>query len=459
MSEFIKLRKGLDLNIKGKAEAIVEEGSLSETYAVKPTDFIGYHKPKLLVKAGDKVKAGTPLYFDKSQPEISFCSPVSGEVKEIVRGDKRKLLSIVVLADPTITYEEYPKHNVSDISNMSGDDIKAHMMKSGVWPHLIQRPYAVMADPKDSPKAIFVSGFDTNPLAPDYSVLLAGQGENFKTGIAVLKKLTSGKVHLNLDGNGEVPSIFSAVKDIQINKFSGPHPAGNVGVQIHHLDPINKGEIAWTVNPVGVAQIGKLFLEGKYDASKVVALTGSEVKAPKYYKTISGASLVPFLNNNLKSEDVRVISGSVLSGEKIDKDGHIGFYTNNLSVIPEGNYHRFFGSFVPTADRHSFSRAIGLMSFLDKFKFKNQKEYDVDTNVNGEYRAFVQTGVFEQVVPMDIYPVYLLKAILAEDYDEMEALGIFEVAEEDFALCEYVDVSKHDVQAIVRQGIELMQNS
>ena len=291
-------------------------------------------------------------------------------------------------------------------------------------------------------------------MAADIAFTLKGDEEAFKTGIEVLKKFTEGPIHLNHDLNGEVSSVFANVEGIQHNKFSGPHPAGNVGVQIHHIDPIAKGDIVWTISPYGVAQIGKLFSKGIYDASRLVAVAGSEVKDPQYYKTYTGACVNKMVEGNLKQDHVRFISGNVLTGERVEKDGYLGFYSNLLSVLPEGDHSEFLGWLKPKKEVLSFHRAWGLFSFLNR---KN-KEYVLDTNTNGEVRAFVETGVFEKVTPMDIYPVYLLKAILAEDYDNMEALGIYEVIEEDLALCEYVDVSKHDVQQIVRDGLELMQN-
>jgi Na+-transporting NADH:ubiquinone oxidoreductase subunit A len=266
--------------------------------------------------------------------------------------------------------------------------------------------------------------------------------------------LTPGIVHLNIRDASENPLIFSNAKGVQINRFSGTHPAGNVGVQIHHLDPINKGDIAWTLSPYGVAQIGQLFLEGIYDASKIIALTGSEVKKTGYIKTYSGACVDKFISGNLNSENIRVVSGNVLTGEKILRDGYLGFYHNQITVLPEGDYYEFMGWAKPTSKKLSYQRALGLFSFLSP-----NKEYVLDTNARGEERAFVQTGIFESVTPMDILPVYLLKAIMAEDYDEMEELGIFEVVEEDLALCEFVDVSKHPVQQILRKGIELIQHS
>lgn len=458
MSVNIKLKKGFDINLEGKAVRTVVQKPLSEYYAVKPEEFIGYVKPKLLVKEGDQVKAGQALYFDKSLESMKFVSPVSGEVVEIRRGEKRKLLEIVVKSDGLQTNEQFKAYSSSEISGLLVDDVKKAMLEGGVWPCVIQRPFSVIANPQDSPKAIFISGFDSSPLAPDYSVLLKGEEENFKTGIEVLKKLTTGTVHLNLNADAEISAVFSGVKGVQQNKFSGPHPAGNVGVQIHHISPINKGEVVWTVTPQNVVYIGRFFNKGIYDASKVVAVAGSEVKTPQYYKIISGVKIQDLVGDNLKTEHVRYISGNVLSGTKVEKEGFLGFYDNLLTIIPEGDDLRFFGSFLPSFDRVSYHRALGLMSFMNKF-LNPKKEYKVDTNINGEHRAFVQSGVFEELLPMDIYPTYLLKAIITEDFEEMEALGIYEVAEEDFALCEFVDVSKHDIQVIIRQGLDLIKNS
>ncbi|MDW7692128.1 Na(+)-translocating NADH-quinone reductase subunit A [Flammeovirgaceae bacterium SG7u.111] len=456
MSKSIKLNKGFTINLAGKAEKKIGNAGQAKTYAIKPTDFPAMERPKVLLKEGEKVKAGTPIMVDKKVPDVQYASPVSGEIVEIKRGDKRKLLEIIIKADGEMSYEEFPKYSVSDIANLKPAEIKDIMLKGGVWPNIIQRPFAVVANPEDTPKAIFISAFDSSPLAPDYDFIFKEQGRHFELGVEILSKLTSGPVHVNIDGQAEVSQLFIAPKSITVNKFSGKHPVGNVGVQIHHLDPINKGEVAWTINPFGVIQLGKLFAEGVYDASKIIAVAGSEVKAPQYYKTYTGACVEGFLENNLNSDHVRVISGNVLSGEKIDTDGYIGFYDHLLSVIPEGDKPRFIfggGWLSPIKNRLSMHRAIGLLSFMNS----SSKEYKLDSSLNGEERAFVVSGSFEKVVPMDILPTHLIKAIMAEDYDEMEALGIYEVAEEDLALCEFVDVSKHEVQKIVRQGIELMR--
>lgn len=454
MSKTVKLKKGFDINLAGKAEKKIADIPSSETFAIKPTDFIGMTRPKLLVAEGDNVKAGSPVLFDKMQEDVMICSPVSGEIVEVKRGAKRKILEVKILADKEIEFEQFPTFSVSDLNGLSREDAQAQMLKGGVWPNIIQRPYGVVANEKNTPKAIFISAFDSHPLSADFAFMLKGQEEAFKYGIEVLRKLTGGKVHLNHNANAEVSSVFSGVESIEHNKINGPHPAGNVGIQIHHIDPIGKGDLVWTVNPYGVAQIGKLFLEGKYDASKLVAVAGSEVSAPQYHKAYTGTGITKLVDGNLKNDHVRYISGNVLTGEKIEKDGYLGFYDNLLSVIPEGDQPEFLGWMKPKKDLLSFHRAWGLFSFLNG---KN-KEYTLSSNTNGEPRAFVQTGTFEQVTPMDLYPTYLIKAIMSEDFDNMEALGIYEVVEEDLALCEFIDVSKHDVQSIVREGIQLMQN-
>ena len=454
MSKFIKLKKGFDINLAGKAEKKVAEVGQPETFAYKPTSFQGILRPKLKVKEGDVVKAGTPILFDKTNDKVLHAAPVSGEVVEIRRGEKRKILEIVILADKEIEYENFQKYSTSELSTITKEAAIEQMLAGGVWPNIIQRPYGVIADPAEAPKAIFISAFDTHPLAPDFDILFKGQEAAFQAGIDVLKKLTTGTVHVNIDADAEVSPVFSQAKNAQINKFSGPHPAGNVGVQIHHLDPISKGDVAWTVTPFGVIQIGKLFLEGKHDASRVIAIAGSEVSKPQYYKTYTGASIKKFVEGNLTNDHVRYVAGNALTGERIAINGHLGHFDNLLTVLPEGDQYEMFGWILPTTNKLSFQRAFGLLSFLNP-----KKEYVIDTNTKGEPRAFVQTGVFEKVTPMDILPTYLLKAILAEDFDEMEALGIYEVVEEDLALCEFVDVSKHEIQEILREGINLIQYS
>lgn len=454
MSKTIKLKKGFDINLAGKPERKIIEITQPETFALKPADFLGISRPKLMVNEGDSVKAGSPLLFDKFSEQVKYCAPVSGEIVEIKRGEKRKLLEIRILADKKIEFEKFKSYSVSEIANLDRKTAADQMMAGGVWPGIIQRPYGIVANPEDKPKAIFISAFDTNPLAPDLAFCLQDSEAAFQAGLDILKKFTSGTVHLNIDGRAEVPQIFAHAKGVQLNKIIGAHPAGNVGVQIHHLDPINKGEVAWTTTPYFVAQIGKLFLEGKYDATKVIAITGSEIKAPAYVKTFAGVNVGKILDGLMNEGHNRIISGNVLTGEAVSADSYLGFYHNQLTVIPEGDQEEFLGWLLPTTSKISFHKAIGLLSFLN-----GKKEYKVDTNTHGEQRSFVVTGAFEQVLPMDVLPTYLFKAILANDYDEMEALGIFELVEEDVALCEFIDPSKNDLQKILREGITLIQNS
>ena len=449
MSQTIKLKKGFDINLAGKAEKKIAELPQPETFAIKPSDFLGMSRAKLLVKEGETVKAGTPIMIDKAVEDVFYCSPVSGEIAEIVRGAKRKILEVRILADKEITYESFGQQDVSSVTRETAIDL---MKKSGVWPNIIQRPYGIVADPNSTPKSIFISAFDTHPLAADPSFAIQGDEKYFEAGVEVLTKLTDGKVHINV--NSQSADFFKSSK-AQINTIDGPHPAGNVGVQIHHIDPVNKGEVVWTVAPFGVAQIGKLFLEGKYDASKVIALAGSEVKAPQYYRVLTGASISKLVDGTIKEGYVRFVSGNVLTGTQINSTGYLGFYHNQITVIPEGENSELFGWILPTTKKLSFHRAFGLLSFLNGKK----KEYVLDTNMKGQHRAFVQTGAFERVVPMDVLPTHLIKAILAEDFDDMEGLGIYEVIEEDLALCEFIDVSKNDIQSILREGLELVRNS
>lgn len=455
MSHTIKLKKGFDINLAGKAEKKFAECDQPETFALKPTDFPGIQRPKVMVSEGDTVKAGDPLLFCKQMEDVKYCAPVSGEIAAIKRGAKRKLLEIIILADKEITSVEFKKFSVSDLPKIVKREAVDLMLKSGVWPNIIQRPYGIVANPEETPKSIFISTFDTHPLSPDYDFALHGEDNYFQAGIDILNKLTKGRVNLGLNGNAEISQTFSHTKNADLHTISGKHPAGNVGVHIHHIDPIGKGDLVWTVSAFGVVQIGKLFLEGKYDASKIIALTGSEVKNPQYYKTYSGTCINKFIENNVSDNEVRFVSGNVLTGEKIKSDGYIGFYDQQITVIPEGRHSEFLGWILPTTKKLSFHKAFGLLSFLNG---KN-KEYVIDTNKKGEPRTFVQTGVFEKVTPMDILPTYLIKAIMAEDYDDMESLGIYEMIEEDIALCEFVDVSKHNLQKILREGLELIKNS
>ena len=442
MSKTIKLCKGLDIELQGAAAQETTAVGMASTYAVSPLDFEGI-VPKMLVKVGDAVKAGSPLFFNKNNASVIFTSPVSGTVAAVVRGEKRRILAVEIAADSTVAYEEF---ETLDVKSATRDQIVELLLKSGLWTLLIQRPYGIIANPADMPKSIFVSAFDSAPLAPDYGYTLAEDQEALQKGFEVLGRLTEGKVHLSYNAKAVAPK-FSGV---ELHAFQGKHPAGNVGVQIHHIDPINKGEKVWTVGYADVAIIGRLFLNGKVDMTRTVAVTGSEVKAPAYVKVIAGAKLETILKNNIKEgAHARYISGNVLTGRNVGAEGYLGYYANQLTVIPEGDSYEFMGWAMPRFGKFSVSRAY--FSWL----FPNRK-YNLNTNMNGEERAFVVTGLYEKYLPMDIYPMHLLKAIMAGDLDKMEALGIYEVVEEDFALCEFVDPSKIDMQQIIRNGINLM---
>lgn len=447
MSQIIKIKKGVNIKLKGAAEMVFASVPSPATFAIKPTDFHGL-VPKLLVKVGDEVKAGTILFEDKYQPKIKFSSPVSGEIADIVRGEKRRLLEIKILPDKEIRYEQF---NTSDPNKLSGEEIKNLLLQSGLWATIRQRPYDVIANPDKKPKAIFISTFNSAPLAPDYDFIVHGHGDVFQIGLDAIKKLTDGKVHLGINADVKSSGVFRNSKNVELNYFSGPHPSGNVGVQIHHIDPINKGETVWYLNPQDVLVIGRFFKEGKLDATKIIALTGSAVKKPRYYKTILGSCIKEFLKDNINDTGhLRYISGNVFTGKKINPDGHLGFYDDQITVIPEGDKAEFMGWLAPGLEKFSMSKTF--FSWL----FPN-KEYSLDTNLHGEERPFVMTGQYEKVFPFNIYPQQLLKAIIVGDLELMENLGIYEVAPEDFALCEFVCTSKINSQEIVRKGLDYVQ--
>lgn len=447
MSKVYKLRKGLDIPLMGKAEKVFTRTEQAGLYALKPTDFIGL-TPKMVVEVGDRVKAGTSLFIDKNRPSVQFTSPVSGEVVAINRGERRRILEVVVRPD---TVQECECFDVADPKDLGRERVIEGMLKAGVWPLVRQRPYAIIANPNDTPRDIFISGFDTSPLAPDLDFVVKDESQAFQTGVDALSKLTTGRVHLNLNAEYPPNPIYTKTKGVQVNLFKGPHPAGNVGVQIHHIAPISKGEVVWAVNPLDVIIIGRLFLKGMYNPTKVIALAGSEVLKPKYFIIKTGASIANIVRNNVTQpyEQLRFISGNVLTGSRIPHDGYLGTYDNLVTVIPEGNHFEFIGWAQPGFGKFSASRTF--WSWL-----MPGRTYRHHTNYNGGERAYVLTGQYERVLPMDIYPVHLIKAIMAKDIDRMEQLGIYEVAEEDFALCEYVCTSKTEVQSIIREGIDLM---
>lgn len=449
MSKTVKLRKGLDINLLGEADKVKVDLKMPSMVAIKPTDFHGL-VPKMVVKEGEKVKIGSVIFFDKYRESIKFVSPVSGEISEIVRGEKRRILEVRIKTDGS---DDAITRDAVDPSSLSGEDVKQIMLDHGLWPFLVQRPIDVIADPNVQPKAIFISGFDSAPLAPDYDFIVHGQDQFFQHGLNALTKLTEGKVHLTLNGKVPADVAFQNANNVQINKIFGKHPAGNVGTQIHHIDPIDKGEFVFTIKPQDVLTIGKFFAEGKFDPTRIVALTGSEAKNRKYYRSIIGASIASFTEGNLESDNVRVISGNALTGEKVGNDGFLGFYDSQITVLPEGDQYKFFltkGWLGPGFDKFSSHR------LFPTWLVKNKK-FRLDTNLNGEERGFVVTGEMEKVLPFDILPMQLIKAIMTNDIDGMEQLGIYEVAPEDFALCEYVCTSKIEIQEKIRQGLDVIQ--
>ena len=356
-------------------------------------------------------------------------------------------MEVKLKADAETNYESFSTLD----EGATKEQIIEGLLESGVWPFIRQKPFDIIANPMDTPKAIFISTFNTAPLAPDNDFVLHGLENEFQKGVNFLKKLTDGIVHLNVDGNTNPSSVFTSCKGVQINRISGAHPAGNVGVQIHHIDPINKGDVVWYLYPQDVLTIARLFSEGKYDVSRIVALTGPQVEKPRYYRTIAGSSIENLLNENtIIGDNNRYISGDVLTGKQIDKDGNIGFYDSQITVISEGNQQEFLGWIAPNLDKFSLSKSY--FSWL-----MPSKKYSLNTNYNGEERAYVVTGQYEKVLPMDIYPMQLIKACLIEDIDSMEQLGIYEISPEDVALCEFVCTSKMEVQSIIREGLDLIK--
>ena len=444
MGQNIKIKRGMDIKLEGAPSLDVHQANSPATFAVKPTDFKGL-VPKMHVKQGDKVKAGDCLFADKKNDKICFTAPVSGEIAEVVRGDRRAILAVKILADSETAYKSF---NTSGFVDKSRDEVVELLLASGLWPFIVQRPYGLLADPSIAPKAIHVSGFDSAPLAADLSISLKGQEANLKTGFEILKKLTEGKVHLNVHATKD-SSIYNSLEGVEKTIFSGPHPSGLVGVQINKIDPINKGDVVWTIKPQHVAFIGKFFETGNLDLEQTIVVVGSEIRKPAYYATRLGASVSELLMDNVSNDNVRVISGNVLTGTKIAQDGYLGYYDNQISVIPEGDHFEMLGWLLPSYPRPTLSSTFPLFKFF-------KKTFKVNTNPHGENRAYVVTGQYEKVMPMNIMPQQLIKSVMAKDLELMENLGIYEVIEEDMALCEFVCTSKIDVQRVLSEGLELM---
>jgi Na+-transporting NADH:ubiquinone oxidoreductase subunit A len=445
MSNTINIRKGLDIRLLGDAAKEIKELSVSKTVSLSPLDFHGLI-PKLAVKEGEQVQVGDVIFHDKKNENIKFVSPASGTVREIVRGEKRKILQVLIDSDGKQTCKKF---KVSKVADTSREDLMSLLMESGLWPCFRQRPLDLVADPTKEPKGIYVSSFDSSPLAPDYDFVLADRMEQVQIGLKALNLLCSGKVHLSSRKN----SPFTNMQEVTHHVVEGVHPAGNIGTQIHHIDPVNKGEFVWGINIQDVAAIGKLFEDGNVDGKKCIALTGSEAKSPCYYNIYSGSSVRDLVENNVSGENVRYISGNVLTGDQKELNGYLGFYHNQFTIIPEGNEYKFFlttGWLGLGFDKFSNSR------LFPTFLLPKSKKFILDTNTNGEERAFVVTGELERVFPFDILPMHLTKAAITNDIDAMESLGIYEVAPEDFALCEYVCTTKINIQEKIRQGLDLI---
>ena len=442
MSNSIDLKKGLNIPISGAADLRVKDIAKAGTVAIQPSDFKGLN-PRLLVKEGDKVLAGSPVLADKKNTDILITSPVSGTVEQVVRGDKRKLLAVLVKADAAQEYVDFGKN---DPAKLSAEQVKEVLLKSGLWAGLIQRPYGILADPAAAPKGIFISAFSTAPLAADTEFTLASEAAAMQAGVTALAKLAP--VHVSVNSS---KSAFAGMKDATVHVFTGKHPAGNVGVQISHISHIRKEETVWTVSAVVLAAIGKLFTQGKLELSRKVAVTGPAAVEPAYVEVLPGTPMKSFEPFYGSASGLRVISGDVLTGRNAGAEGYLGFFDTQVSIVREGNTHELLGLARPLR-LNQFSSTRSYFSWLCP-----KKQYDMDTNLHGGPRAFLMSdSYYADVLPMDIYPLYLTKACLAGDIEKMEKFGIYEVLPEDLALCEFVDPSKNYIQDIIAKGIDLM---
>ena len=445
MANVVKLRKGLNINLKGKPATELISVRAAENYALVPDDFHGMI-PKVMVKEQEYVKAGDVLFVDKKCPDVKFVSPVSGTVIAVQRGDRRKVMSVQVKAE---AQQQFIDFGVKDIASMSGEKVKAALLEAGLFAFFMQRPYQVVADPSTTPKAIFISAFDTMPLAPDFEFVLKGQEKDFQCGLDALSKIA--KTYLGISVNQKTPAL-TVPKNVTVNVFDGMNPAGNVGVQIAHIDAINKGEIVWTIGAEEVIFIGRLFNTGKIDFTRTIALVGSEVIKPAYVKIVLGSQLTNLLTDRLTpGKHLRIINGNVLTGYITSSESFLGAHSTEITVIPEGDdKNELLGWIAPRMNDYSANHSY--FSWL-----LGKKEYTLDSRVKGSERHMIMSGEYDKVFPMDIFPEQLVKAIIAGDIDRMEALGIYEVAPEDFAVCEFVDSSKLELQRIVRQGLDAMR--
>ena len=450
MADF-RLKEGYDIPLVGGPADSVSVAPRPATVALKPSEFRGV-KIRLLVDEGDVVKAGSPLGCVKNREQQIFTAPTAGTVMAVVRGPRRALMEVVIKPDEASDAVPFKQHDAVALSGLSRDVVLEQLLQSGLFNVFQQRPFGNVADPAVTPRSIFVSAFDTAPLSADTALIVQGNEAAFQAGLDIASRLASGKVHLSVDGRRlDLPKAFSEANNVELHRFSGPHPTGCVGVQIHHIDPIkHRRDVVWTTTVQGLILIGRLFLEGRYVPDITVALSGSAVTAPKHYRTVVGANIASITNDNVKHGDLRYISGDVLTGTTSSPDGHLDMKSSTLTVIPEATESEFLGWALPGFGRLSKYRTYPSAVF-------GGKRFAPDTKLNGGHRAFLATGYYEQVLPMDIYPMYLLKSILAQDFDEMEGLGILEVTEEEFALCEYACPSKVNVQQIIRDGLDLVE--
>ena len=446
MANVIKLRKGLDINLKGKAAKQKFSVKAAAQYALVPDDFVGM-TPKVVVREGDKVKAGDALFVNKKQTDVKFASPVSGVVQAVVRGDRRKVLRVVVEADKDQQYVDFGQKQVA---SLDGDAVVKALLEAGLFGYINQLPYAVSTTPDQKPRAVFVSALRDMPLAGDFEFELQGNEEDFQTGLTALSKVAP--VYLGI-GAKQTSKALTGAKDVEVNVFDGPCPAGNVGVQVNNIAPVNKGEVVWTVDPTAVIFFGRLFRTGKVDLRRLVAVAGSEITKPEYAEVLVGQPIADLLEGKLAAKGhVRIINGNPLTGRKATMDDFVGGHTSEITVIPEGdNVDEMLGWILPRTNDFSVSRSY--FSWL----FGKNKEYALDARVKGGERHMIMSGEYDKVLPMDIYAEYLIKAIIAGDIDRMEQLGIYEVAPEDFAVAEFVDSSKLELQHIVRQGLDMLR--
>jgi Na+-transporting NADH:ubiquinone oxidoreductase subunit A len=446
MANVIKLRKGLNINLKGRAAETKLTIGTAEEYALVPDDFVGI-TPKLSVKEGDVVKAGDALFVNKNCPEVKFASPVSGKVTAVVRGERRKILCIKVQADKEQQYADFGK---KDVEKLSAEDVKSTLLEAGLFGYINQLPYAVSTTPDTQPKAIFVSAFRDMPLAGDFEYELLGNEKDFQTGLSALAKIA--KVYLGV-GRQQSSEVLIKAKDVEVNIFDGPCPAGNVGVQVNNVSPVNKGEVVWTVDPTAVIFFGRLFNTGKVDLTRTVAVAGSEVKQPAYVDALVGTPIAVITNNNIDdARKLRIINGNPLTGRQCTLEDYLGAHTSEVTVIPEGDdKNELLGWILPRFKQFSANR-----SYFSWLLGKN-KEYALDARIKGGERKIIMSGEYDRVLPMDIFGEYLIKSIIAGDIDRQEQLGIYEVSPEDFAVAEFVDSSKLELQKIVREGLDILR--